>query len=73
MSGNRTCVERILGLGDAIKVVYVGIREPNTFIKDNEGIRRLEAAEVRVVLLEDDEDLRRKILEVTFAGHERGK
>jgi pyrimidine deaminase RibD-like protein len=73
LSGNTTCVERILGLGDSIKVVYVGIREPDTFIKDNEGIKRLEAAGVRVVLLDDDEDLRGKILEVTFAGHESGK
>ncbi|KAK4653516.1 hypothetical protein QC762_507630 [Podospora pseudocomata] len=71
LSGNRTCVERILGLGSAIKVVYVGIREPNTFIQDNQGIKRLEAAGVKVVLLEDDETLRQEILEVTFAGHEK--
>lgn len=73
LSGNRTCTERILGLGNAIKVVYVGIREPDTFIKENEGIKRLEAAGIKVVLLDDDEDLRNQILEVTFAGHERGK
>ena len=73
LSGNRTCTERILGLGDAIKAVYIGIREPDTFIKGNDGIkgwRPLEAAGVKVVLLENDEDLRAKILEVTFAGHE---
>ncbi|KAK4155617.1 hypothetical protein C8A00DRAFT_41803 [Chaetomidium leptoderma] len=48
LSGNRTCVERILGLGGAIKTVYVGIREPGTFIKLNEGIKRLEEAGVKV-------------------------
>lgn len=71
LSGNRTCVERILGLGAAIKVVYVGIREPDTFIKLNEGIKRLEDAGVKVVLLDDDTDLRQLILDATFAGHEK--
>ncbi|KAK4099461.1 hypothetical protein N658DRAFT_498392 [Parathielavia hyrcaniae] len=33
LSGNRTCVERILGLDNAIKAVYVGIREPDIFIQ----------------------------------------
>jgi pyrimidine deaminase RibD-like protein len=71
LSGNRTCVERILGLGNAIKVVYVGIREPATFIKHNEGIKRLEEAGVKVVLLDDDPELRAVILDATFAGHEK--
>ncbi|KAK0716734.1 cytidine deaminase-like protein [Apiosordaria backusii] len=71
LSGNRTCVERILGLGNMIKVVYVGIREPNTFIQDNQGIKRLEGAGIKVVLLEDDEIFREEILGVTFAGHEK--
>lgn len=71
LSGNRTCTERILGLGNSIKTVYIGIREPDTFIKVNEGIKRLEAAGIKVVLMDDDEDLRAKILEVTFAGHVR--
>ncbi|KAK4234742.1 Fructosamine kinase-domain-containing protein [Achaetomium macrosporum] len=48
LSGNRTCVERILGLNGAIKVVYVGIGEPDTFVKLNEGIKRLEDAGVKV-------------------------
>lgn len=69
LSGNRTCVERILGLGGAIKAVYVGIREPDTFITDNRGMERLEAAGIKVVLLDGDEELRRRILDVTFAGH----
>ncbi|AEO64413.1 uncharacterized protein THITE_123781 [Thermothielavioides terrestris NRRL 8126] len=68
LSGNRTCVERILGLGDAIKVVYVGIREPDTFIKRNEGIKRLEDAGIKVVVLDDDPDLRALILDDTAGG-----
>ena len=71
LSGNRTCVERILALNGAIKVVYVGIREPDTFIKLNEGIKRLENAGIEVVLLDDDPELRALILGVTFAGHEK--
>jgi pyrimidine deaminase RibD-like protein len=70
LSGSRTCVKRILALKGAIKVVYVGIREPDTFIKLNEGIERLEEAGVKVVLLDDDAELRALILGATFAGHE---
>ncbi|KAM7219577.1 bifunctional protein RIB2 [Rhypophila decipiens] len=72
LSGNKTCTERIVRLGKAIKAVFIGIREPNTFLKNNEGITKLETAGIQVVLLDDDKDLRGKILEVTFAGHETG-
>ncbi|KAK4126949.1 cytidine deaminase-like protein [Parathielavia appendiculata] len=71
LSGNRTCVERILGLGNAIKIVYVGIREPDTFIKQNNGIERLEKAGIKVVLLDQDPGLRALIWDATFAGHEK--
>ena len=37
LSGNRTCVESILRLKGAIKVVYVGIKEPEVFIGENEA------------------------------------
>ncbi|KAL1968678.1 hypothetical protein VTN77DRAFT_1504 [Rasamsonia byssochlamydoides] len=55
LSGNRTCVERILRLNGAVKAVYVGIKEPETFIGENEGRKRLED----------------RILEVSTAGHEK--
>ncbi|EAQ84799.1 hypothetical protein CHGG_08813 [Chaetomium globosum CBS 148.51] len=71
LSGSRTCVERILALGNAIKVVYVGIREPDTFIQLNEGIVRLEEAGIKVEMLDNDIELREFILDVTFAGHVR--
>ena len=38
LSGNRICVERILKFSGAIKVVYVGIKELETFI----GVKTLE-------------------------------
>ncbi|ERF72772.1 hypothetical protein EPUS_09402 [Endocarpon pusillum Z07020] len=37
LSGNRTCVERIFRLNGAIKLVYVGIKEPEKFIGENVG------------------------------------
>ena len=43
LSGNRTCCDRIVALKGKIKTVFVGIREPNTFIVDNDGKKRLEA------------------------------
>ena len=35
-------MERILRLNGAIKVVYMGIKEPETFIGENSGRKRLE-------------------------------
>lgn len=49
LSGNMTCTARILRLGGAIKTVYVGIREPGTFIASNDGQRKLEEGGVNVV------------------------
>ena len=68
LSGNRTCVERILRLNGAIKVVYVGIKEPETFIGENMGRKRLEDAGVVVAFVEGMQD---RILEVSTAGHEK--
>jgi pyrimidine deaminase RibD-like protein len=68
LSGNRTCVERILRLNGAIKVVYVGIKEPEIFIGENVGRKRLEDAGVVVTFVEGIQD---RILEVSTAGHEK--
>lgn len=66
LSGNRTCVERILRLKGAIEVVYVGIREPGVFVGENLGRKRLEDAGVVVEIVEGMEE---RILEVSKAGH----
>jgi len=68
--GNRTCVGRILGLGDAIKTVYVGLCKPGTVNEATGGIERLHEAGIEVVLMDDDRDLRRLVVDVTFAGHD---
>ncbi|KAI1326539.1 cytidine deaminase-like protein [Xylariaceae sp. FL0255] len=67
LSGNRSCVDRVLSLKGAIGVVYVGIKEPGTFIENNDGFARLEDVGVKVVLLDA---LQEKILAVSTAGHD---
>lgn len=67
LSGNMTCTARILRLRGAIKTVYVGIREPTTFIATNNGQEMLEANGIRVV--HPVEHWREKIMEVSMAGH----
>ncbi|KAI0966986.1 cytidine deaminase-like protein [Xylaria arbuscula] len=67
LSGNMTCATRILRLKDAIKTVYVGIREPGTFIANNDGQERLEASGVKAVY--PVEHLHEKITEISLAGH----
>jgi pyrimidine deaminase RibD-like protein len=66
LSGNKTCVERILRLGKGIKTVYVGLKEPEKFVGENLGRLQLEYAGISVVLVEGFE---KRILEVATAGH----
>lgn len=67
LSGNMTCVARVLRLQGAIKTVYVGIREPSTFIADNDGQRKLEENGVKVVY--PVEHWRDRITAISMAGH----
>ncbi|KAK0610708.1 cytidine deaminase-like protein [Bombardia bombarda] len=69
-SEGRTCVDRILQLGDgrAIKAMYVGVRKPDA-VGESKGVCRLEEAGVQVVWMDDDHELREQILEITCAGH----
>jgi len=66
LSGNIPCVERILRLGRGIKTVYVGVTEPEKFVGENTGRKKLEAAGIEVVLVQG---LEKEILEVATAGH----
>ena len=52
----------------SIKSVYIGIREPETFIRNKNGIARLRDSGVDIVQNENMA-LKQKILEVTFRGH----
>jgi pyrimidine deaminase RibD-like protein len=69
LSGNLPCVQRILRLGTAIKIVYVGVKEPEKFVGENTGRKQLEDAGIKVVLVEGME---KEILEVATAGHVQG-
>ena len=68
LSGKKTCVDRILGLQGAIKVVCVGIQEPESFVGKNSGKDRLEKAGIVFTMLQGMQD---QILEVSTAGHSR--
>ncbi|KAJ6142242.1 hypothetical protein N7497_011341 [Penicillium chrysogenum] len=67
LSGNMTCATRILRLRSAIRTVYVGIKEPGTFIAHNDGQQRLEANGVKVVF--PVEHWRDRITKVSMTGH----
>lgn len=69
LSGNKPCVDRILGLRGSIKAVYIGVKEPDDFINQSVlvvGRQRLWDAGIQVIFVEGMEDL---ILEVATAGH----
>ena len=69
-SGNIPCIETILKskMNDigGIKVVYVGVTEPEKFVGENVGRVRLEKAGIEYVQVPGLED---EILEVATAGH----
>ena len=68
--GNIPCVDRILqsltGVSGGIKTVYLGVTEPETFVGENAGRSKLEAAGVVCIHVPGLED---EILEVAKAGH----
>jgi pyrimidine deaminase RibD-like protein len=71
--GNSPCVDRILALESAdgrlaIRRVYVGVSEPETFVGVNLGRRKLVEAGVEVLHVPG---LQGEILEVATAGHGR--
>lgn len=66
-SGNVPCTETIVKTG-GIKVVYVGVREPEKFVGENVGRAKLEEAGIEYVHVPG---LEAEILEVATAGHEK--
>ena len=69
--GNTPCVDRILALktnkgAQAIKKVYTGVSEPETFVGVNQGKKKLEDAGITVQYVRGMED---EILKVATAGH----
>jgi len=70
LSGNTSCVDRILKLKDRIKRVFVGVLEPDTFVGENVGAgrRKLEAAGIQVIHIKEFE---KEILEIATSGHHK--
>jgi len=66
LSGRRPCCDRIVALKAKLKTVYVGLREPNTFIANNDGKDRLEREGIKFEMVEGTEELCR---EATLLGH----
>lgn len=69
LSGKLPCVERILRQKSWIKTVYIGVREPETFVGENRGIAMLQEAGIEVVHVPG---LEQEILAVATAGHVSG-
>lgn len=70
LSGNAPCVDRILQTrqwGGGIQTVYLGVKEPEKFVGENQGRKKLEDAGIQVVHLSGFED---EILRVATAGHD---
>ena len=66
-SGNVPCTETIVKTG-GIKVVYVGVKEPEKFVGENIGRAKLEEVGIEYVHVPG---LEAEILEVATAGHEK--
>ncbi|KAK1972032.1 cytidine deaminase-like protein [Colletotrichum sublineola] len=66
LSGNMPCIKRILQLRPLIKAVYVGVQEPEKFVRDNTGRGALERAGINFVHVKG---LEGEILKVATAGH----
>lgn len=69
-SGNTPCTETILATGEdangGIRVVYVGVKEPEKFIGQNTGRAKLEQAGIEYIHVRG---LEKEILEVATSGH----
>lgn len=66
LSGNLPCAQRILRLRPLVGRVYVGVSEPEKFVRQNTGRRALEEAGIEFVHVGG---LEGEILEVATAGH----
>lgn len=71
--GNMTCVERILAMKredgtQAVKTVVCGVHEPEKFVGENQGRKRLKEAGIEVLHVGGMEE---EILAVATAGHEK--
>ncbi|KAJ8114206.1 hypothetical protein OPT61_g3863 [Boeremia exigua] len=72
LSGNKSCAQRIIetrGKGWGVKKVYYGVKEPETFVGESNGVRLLKEAGIELEYVAGLED---EILKVATAGHVQG-
>lgn len=68
LSGNLPCVDRIIETNGAIKNVFVGVMEPDVFVKNNTSYGKLSKNGIDYVLVPGYED---DCLKAAFKGHEK--
>jgi pyrimidine deaminase RibD-like protein len=73
LSGNLPCTERVLltrhaNYNKGIQKVYIGVQEPETFVGENKGRRKLHDAGIPVIHVTG---LEGEILNVATAGHDQ--
>lgn len=70
LSGNTPCADRIIGTkkgnNRGIRKVYVGVKEPETFVGENKGRAKLANAGIESIHIPGLED---EILKIATAGH----
>lgn len=67
LSGNEPCVQRIMSLNGNIQTVFVGVLEPDTFVKNNTSLSLLEEANINYVQIPGYEE---QCTLISFKGHE---
>lgn len=67
LSGNEPCVDRIIGLDGAIKTVFVGVMEPDTFVQNNTSLAKLSQHGIDYIQIPGYE---KECTDAAFKGHE---
>ncbi|CCF58813.1 hypothetical protein KAFR_0F02160 [Kazachstania africana CBS 2517] len=67
LSGNEPCVQRILNLNGQISCVFVGVIEPDTFVKNNTSVSLLEERNIDYIQIPGYEE---QCTKIAFRGHE---
>ncbi|CUS21633.1 LAQU0S03e07074g1_1 [Lachancea quebecensis] len=67
LSGNEPCVDRIVAADKNIRTVFVGVMEPDTFVKNNTSKTKLSQHEIDYVLIPGYEE---ECTKVAKKGHE---
>lgn len=68
LSGNEPCVQRIISMQGKIKTVFVGVLEPDTFVKNNTSFNLLREHEIDYVQIKGYEN---ECTAIAFKGHEK--